>query len=166
MLTKEEREEIAEKLMNLKYIDSDGLYKSIIGKPMPKNTSASEDDSVILDRLIDLCDTSSMIELPLDKDGEIIRIGDTVYDNDGNEAVVNSLRYCAEYGCVVICTTCNGFICTYSGDELTHKKPVTIASIAGRIKEIASNDEDMSYCTSSELLDIADQLDSLGDNDD
>lgn len=168
MLTKGERKEISKRVVsfNEDYLCYADIYECLFGE-RPRDSALSEGyDKAIRDRIIDLCDTSNMIELPLDKDGQVIRVGDTVFDTDGNEVVVDSLRYCVEHGCVVICTTCNGFICTYQGKELTHKKPVTIASIAGRIKEIANNDEDMSYCTSSELLDIADKLESLGDSDD
>lgn len=166
MLTKEERAAIAERLKGINSPTDNEVYKAITGKRVSVLVTYSEDVETMTKIISDLCDTSNMIELPCDKDGEVIRIGDTVYDNDGNEVVVDSLRYCAEHGCVVICTTCNGFICTYSGDKLTHKKPVTITSITERIREIASNDDDISYCTSSELVRIADQLEKLGDSDD
>lgn len=61
MLTKEERNAIAER------IGTD-------------NTTWGTDCKVVRDRLIELCDTSNMVELPLDKDGEVIHIGDTVFD--------------------------------------------------------------------------------------
>ena len=122
MLTKEERSAIAERItFEFDFTEDDDVYEALVGEEMPENTSWETDCEVVRNRLIELCDTSNMLELPLDKNGEIIRVGDTVYDNDGTELVVESLRYCTEYGCVVICRTSNDALCTYSGDELTCK---------------------------------------------
>lgn len=43
--------------------------------------------------ILDLCDTSNMIELPLDKDGKVIKIGDEVRDGFGRHLVVTSMEY-------------------------------------------------------------------------
>ena len=123
MLTKEERAAIAERLGKLKYIDSDGLYKSIVGKDMPQDTPASEDDRVILDRLIDLCDTSNMVELPRDKDGKVIHIGDVVYDDFGMEREVSEFRFPFDGACIYART--GGNYSTFRPDELVHKATTT-----------------------------------------
>lgn len=165
MLTKEEREETAERLRKLKYIDSDGLYKSIVGKDMPQDTPASEDDRVILDHLIDLCDTSNMVELPLDKDGEVIHIGDVVYDDFGMEREVSEFRFPFDGACIYART--GGNYSTYRPKDLTHKKSVTIALLAREIQYILNDYEySMKNLTYSKLSNIADQLESLGDSDD
>lgn len=122
MLTKEERKAIAERItFEFDFTEDDDVYEVLVGEEMPENTSWETDCEVVRNRLIDLCDTSNMLELPLDKNGEVIRVDDTVYDEDGTELAVESLRYCTEYGCVVICRTSNDTLCTYSGDELMHK---------------------------------------------
>lgn len=84
MLTKEERNAIAERIgKEFDYTENDEVYEALIGEEIPDNTTWGTDCKVVRDRLIKLCDTSNMIELPLDKDGEVIHIGDTVFDNDG-----------------------------------------------------------------------------------
>lgn len=163
MLTKEEREETAERLRKLKYIDSDGLYKSIVGKDMPQDTPASEDDRVILDHLIDLCDTSNMVELPLDKDGEVIHIGDVVYDDFGMEREVSEFRFPFDGACIYART--GGNYSTYRPKDLTHKKPVTIASLKKQLRHVLDKGH-MSAWSMAEFFDIADKLESLGDSDD
>ena len=165
MLTKEERKAIAERIgEEFDYTENDEVYEALIGEETPDDTTWGTDCKVVRNRLIELCDTSNMVELPLDKGGQVIRVGDTVYDNDGAESVVDSLRYCDEYGCVVICTGCNGFICTYKGDELSHKSPVTPVALAEKIRKILKDDFDMNTWTNSRLSDIADQLEKLGGN--
>lgn len=165
MLTKEERKAIAERARECNYIYDNGLYKILFNNSAPTETSLEEDNKAVLARLIDLCDTSNMVELPRDKDGEVIRVGDTVYYggsaykvkkiiHNGNEW---EIQFFDDRLCISIYADPN---------DLTHKKPVTIASITERIREIASNDDDISYCTSSELVRIADQLEKLGDSDD
>ena len=166
MLTKEERAAITERLKGINFLTDNEIYKAITGKCVSVTTTYNEDIKRVIKAVLGLCDTSNMIELPCDKDGEVIHISDTVYDNDGNEVVVDSLRYCAEYGCVVICTTCNGFICTYSGDGLTHKKPVTIASLVGEIRRTLSQNTIMNKEATSKLWEITDQIEMLGDSDD
>ena len=52
-----------------------------------------EDADKIADVILDLCDTSNMIELPLDKDGKVINIGDKVCDGFGRHLVVTSMEY-------------------------------------------------------------------------
>ena len=126
MLTKEERKAIAERItFEFDFTEDDDVYEVLVGDEMPENTSWETDCKVVRDRLIELCDTSNMVELPIDKNGEVIRVDDNVYDIDGTELVVESLRYCTEYGCVVICRTSNDTLCTYSGNELNHKAATT-----------------------------------------
>lgn len=118
------------------------------------------------DRLIELCDTSNMVELPLDKDGEVIHIGDTVYDDDGAKITVYSIRFNESINNVVI--TCEGsdFVCTYAGDNLTRKNPVSVQSISKRMQGVL---EDYLFSVDSdlhtELVSIADQLKELAGKD-
>lgn len=84
MLTKQEREATIERIKS--YGDSDlPFYKLLFGSRAPYAMQYTEYLKALKDRVIDLCDTSNMVELPLDKDGEVIKVGDTVYDKDGEK---------------------------------------------------------------------------------
>lgn len=169
MLTKEERAAIAERAASfngdaLRYID---IYKCLIGEYPPKNTSFEEDEKAILDRLIDLCDTSNMTELPLDKDGEVIRIGDIV-DNwaDGKIYRVRGYEFRPDV-CSVLLASDRSHIWTYSRPNvLVHKKTVTIASLAEHLRDILETVEGMNDSAYEELSNLADNLEILGDSDD
>ena len=70
MLTKQEREATIERIKS--YGDSDlPFYKLLFGSRAPYAMQYTEYLKALKDRVIDLCDTSNMIELPLDKDGEV-----------------------------------------------------------------------------------------------
>lgn len=107
-----------------------------------------------------------MVELPLDKDGEVIHIGDTLYDDDGAKVTVCSIRFNESRNNVVI--TCKGsdFVYTYAGDSLTRKNPVSVQSISKRMQDVL---EDYLFSVDSnlhtELVSIADQLKELAGKD-
>lgn len=163
MLTKEERAEIAERIKSVGYVDEKTFYESIVGKCVPSTTSYTEDLKTLLQAILDLCDTSNMIELPLDKDGEVIRIGDTVYDDDNLKyEVVGYMSTDQNIILKVDGKTTN--ILAYA-ETLTHKQPVTAKSLAQRIRDVLRNDHsEMSPYTSRELVHIANDLERLGDN--
>lgn len=164
MLTKEERKVIAEMLDRCE--DLGELYYAVVGEELPTITAYEQDIDALFTRLNELCDTSNMVELPIDKNGEVIRVDDNVYDIDGTELAVESLRYCTEYGVVVICRTSNDTLCTYSGNELTHKSPVTTKLLAQRIKHVLENEAtSIGVNPYVELGRIAEQLERLGDSD-
>lgn len=87
MLTKQERAEIATRFISYSggplYFAE--LFECLFNREIPGSTTTKEDTEAVIDRLIDLCDTSNMMELPVDRDGEYIRIGDTVYDEEATE---------------------------------------------------------------------------------
>lgn len=167
MLTKEERAAIAERVVSfngdtLRYVD---FYKCLLGEYPQDSSSSFEDDKAILDRILDLCDTSNMIELPLDKDGEVTHIDDIVYDENNKRYEVRQL-------------TLDGnkwFVLAFSGGscgdgysfpiKFTHKKPVTVASLVDDIKRVA-NQGRVDRKVYEELFRIAWALESLGDSDD
>ena len=166
MLTKEERAAIAERAASfnksdLRYTD---IYKCLLGEYPQGNTSIEEDDKAILDRLNDLCDTSNMLELPRDKDGEVIRIGDTVYDKDGEEYKVTGYRILFDDADIFLSNGSEPAYTTVYTHYVTHKKPVTIKSLLERIKRVMDDDSTTVWAY-DELDDIADQLERLGDND-
>ena len=163
MLTKQERAAIAERLNKCNDVCVYDLYKAVFGKEAQDITSYKDDVDTILRRLIDLCDTSNMIELPVDKDGEVIRIGDTVYDDDNLKyEVVGYMSTDQNIILKVDGKTTN--ILAYA-ETLTHKQPVTAKSLAQRIRDVLRNDHsEMSPYTSRELVHIANDLERLGDN--
>lgn len=164
MLTKKECAAITERATeSLKKGGS--LYEILFGHTAPDNTTTECDNITIINRILDLCDTSNMIDLPLDKDGKVIHVGDIVYYGstiymvkkiiyNGNEW---EIQFFDDKLCISIYAEPN---------DLTRKKPVTIASLVEQIRDILDDDDDIAAWTFSRLAHIADQLESLGDSDD
>lgn len=164
MLTKQEREATIERIKS--YGDSDlPFYKLLFGSRAPYAMQYTEYLKAIKDRVIDLCDTSNMIELPLDKDGEVIRAGDTVYDKDGDVAEVGGYYYNNGTCKIIIPYGQNGCYINVLPNELTHKKPATIASINEQLRHVLDKGY-MSAWSMAKLFEIVEQLESLGDSDD
>lgn len=164
MLTKEERAAIAERANRAKY-SMDSIFEILHGYSSPEYMSLKDDFIAMVTRVLDLCDTSNMLELPVDKDGEVIRIGDTVYDKDGEEYKVTGYKTLFKDTNIALS---NGSEVAYTEKyphKLTHKRPVTIESLVARIKRVM-NDDSTTVWAYDELNDIADQLESLGDSDD
>lgn len=166
MLTKEERAAIAERANECIEVCG-SLYEVLFGCPSACNTTYEEDMKKLLARIVDLCDTSNMIELPLDKDGEVIRIGDTVYGSDGEEYKVTGYKTLFEDTNI---TLSNGSEVAYREmypHKLTHKNPVTVKLLAQRIKRVLGDEaSSIGVVPHIELRRIAKQLESLGDSDD
>ena len=167
MLTKQEREEIAERFRNYdkaEYVTLySGMYDGLLGEHVPKETTVKKDRMELASRILELCDTSNMLNLPVDKDGEVIHIGDTVYDDDNLKyEVVGYMSTDQNIILKVDGKTAN--ILAYA-ETLTHKQPVTAKSLAQRIRDVLRNDHsEMSPYTSRELVHIANDLERLGDN--
>lgn len=161
MLTKEERAAIAERLKNTYYITNSTLFKALTGEEELIENDQVKELCVIARVILDLCNTSSMIELPLDKDGEAIHVGDVVYSGD-REWNVSCIRYSDE-GFII--SVYSDTACTvFRPDELTHKKLVTIESLVERFRRVL-NKSRMPAWSMAELINIADQLESLSDKD-
>lgn len=93
ILTKQEREAIAERLRDCPEADYYDFYEAVTGEETTIDTLLDEDADKIADIILDLCDTSNMIELPLDKDGKVINIGDKVRDVFSRHLVVVGISY-------------------------------------------------------------------------
>lgn len=161
MLTRQERQEIVDRAKECKKeeeLNWDQFSYVLLGIQSWRN------DDELLDRLIELCDTSNMVELPLDKDGEVIRAGDTVYDKNGNVAEVGGYYYNNGTCKIIIPYGQNGCYINVYPSEITHKKPVTIESLVARIKRVMDDDSTTVWAY-DELDDIAEQLESLSDKD-
>lgn len=160
MLTKQERQEIAERAKACKKeeeLNWDQFAYVLLG------TQSWRNDDELLDRIVELCDTSNMIGLPLDKDGEVIRIHDVVYDNTGMEREVSEFRF-PFYGACIYART-DDDRSTFRPDELAHKKQVTIKSLVEELRSTLC----AAYISGREcekILYIADQLERLGDSND
>lgn len=163
MLTRQERQEIVDRAKECKKeeeLNWDQFSYVLLGIQSWRN------DDELLDRLIELCDTSNMIELPLDKYGEVIRVGDTVYDKDGEEGKVGGYYYNNGTCKIIIPYGENGWNINFYPSEITHKKPVTIALLAEHLRDILETVEGMNDSAYIELSNLADNLELLGDSDD
>ena len=164
MLTKAERAAIAER-----FISYDGnklyfaeLFKCLFGREIPRDATTKGSTKTVIDRLIDLCDTSNMLELPVDKDGEVIRIGDTVYDCECTKYKVAGHSSSSN----VLLSAGRELICFKKpANELTHKEPVTVKLLAQHIKRVLGDEAtSIGVVPYIELKRIAKQLESLGDS--
>lgn len=163
MLTRQERQGIADRAKAYKKggeeLNWDQFSYVLLGIQSWRN------DDELLDRIVDLCDTSNMIELPVDKDGIPFKRGDTVYESDGTEHIVDGYAFSrANAKIVSVVDLINNTRILFETDELTHKRPVTIASVRKQLKHVLDKGE-MTSWSMARLFDIAEQLDSLGDSD-
>lgn len=165
MLTKQEREATIERIKS--YGDSDlPFYKLLFGSRAPYAMQYTEYLKALKDRIIDLCDTSNMIELPLDKDGEVIRVGDTVYVDDDVKYKVVGYMMRGNGTEVILAAGAEPVYIKEPANNITHKKPVTIASLVGEIRHALRQNAIMNKDTTAKLWEIADQIEMLGDSDD
>ena len=164
MLTKEERTAIAERANECVAVCG-SLYEVLLGHRSAGNTTYEEDVNKLLARIIDLCDTSNMIELPVDKDGEVIRVGDTVYIGDGIKYEVAGYMMRGNSTEVILAAGAEPVYTKEPANKLTHKRPVTIASLSEQIRRVIDKGQ-MTAWSMAQLFGIVDQLKKLGDSDD
>ena len=164
MLTRQERQEIAERAKACKKeeeLNWDQHSYVLLGVSRWRN------DEELLDRIVDLCDTSNMIELTRDKDGEVIRIHDVVYDNTGMEWEVREFRFPFDGACIYART--DDDYSTFRPDELTHKATTieeNIEEFNKAVKVTAQYVEaSMNKCVEA-MKKLAEVFNSLGENDD
>lgn len=164
MLTKEEREATIERIKS--YGDSDlPFYKLLFGSRAPYAMQYTEYLKALKDRVIDLCDTSNMMELPLDKDGEVIHIGDTVYIGDGIKYEVAGYMMRGNSTEVILAAGAEPVYTKEPANNITHKKPVTIASLVSEIRNLLTT-EDISDELSDKIWELTDLVEMSGDNND
>lgn len=165
MLTKEERAAIAERLKSTEYITSSTLFKALTGEEKLSEMSHVKSLCIICSVILGLCDTSNMLELPRDKDGEIIRVGNTVYIGDGIKYEVAGYMMRGNSTEVILAAGAEPVYTKEPANKLTHKKPVTIVSLVGEIRHALRQNAIMNKDTTTKLWEIAEQLESLGDSD-
>lgn len=163
MLTKEERAAIAERANRAKY-SMDSIFEILHGYSSPEYMSLKDDFIAMVTRVLDLCDTSNMVELPVDKDGEVIHIGDTVYAGE-REFTVDGFIFNDSNVIVSAIHTKLSALNFCKPGELTHKKPGAIELLVSEIRHVINRGE-MTSWSMSKLFDISDQLEKLGDSDD
>ena len=166
MLTKEERAAIAERLKSTEYITSSTLFKALTGEEKLSETSHVKSLCIICSVILGLCDTSNMIELPLDKDGEVIKVGDTVYVDDDVKYKVVGYMMRGNGTEVILAAGAEPVYTKEPTNNITHKKPVTIASLVKELTDIVAADYGTPMVVKRKISDIADQLESLGNSDD
>lgn len=166
MLTKEERKAIAERLKSTYYITNSTLFKALTGEEELIENDQVRELCVIARVIFDLCDTSNMIELPLDKDGEVIQVGDTVYICDGIKYEVAGYMMRGNGTEVILAAGAEPVYTKEPANNITHKKPVTIASLVKELTDIVAADYDTPMVVKRKLSNIANQLEKLGDSDD
>ena len=164
MLTKEERKAIAERANECVAVCG-SLYEVLLGHRSAGNTTYEEDMNKLLARIIDLCDTSNMIELPLDKDSEVIQVGDTVYIGDGIKYEVAGYMMRGNGTEVILAAGAEPVYTKEPANNITHKRPVTIASVRKQLKHVIDKGQ-MTAWSMAELFSVVEQLESLGDSDD
>lgn len=166
MLTKEERAAIAERLRSTYYITNSTLFKALTGEEELIENDQVKELCVIGRVIFDLCDTSNMIELPIDKDGEVIKVGDTVYVDDDVKYKVVGYMMRGNGTEVILAAGAEPVYTKEPASKLTHKKPVTIASLVKELTDIVAADYGTPMVVKRKISEIADQLESLGDSND
>jgi hypothetical protein len=165
MLTKQERAEIAERLRSTEYITSSTLFRALTGEEKLIETSHVKSLCIICSVILDLCDTSNMIELPLDKDGEVIKVGDTVYIGDGIKYEVAGCMMRGNSTEVILAAGAEPVYTKESANDITHKRPETIASLVSKIRHLLTT-EDISDELSDKIWELTDLVEMSGDSDD
>lgn len=166
MLTKEERATIAERLKSTEYITNSTLFKALTGEEKLSETSHVKSLCIICSVILGLCDTSNMIELPIDKDGEVIKVGDTVYVDDDVKYKVVGYMMRGNGTEVILAAGAEHVYTKEPANNITHKKPVTIASLVKELTDIVAADYGTPMVVKRKLSNIANQLEKLGDSDD
>lgn len=168
MLTKKEREEIAERFKNYdkaEYVTLySGMYDGLLGEHVPKETTVKKDRMELASRILELCDTSDMVKLPRDKDGEVIHVGDIVYEREGTEWQVHAINLFEN--CSNVSVRSGNVYTTFRSDVLAHKNPTENAVLAAQIRAVVRSAISMPNFAVNKLSNIADQLEKLGDSDD
>lgn len=165
MLTKQERAAIAERLKSTEYITSSTLFKALTGEEKLSETSHVKSLCIICSVILGLCDTSNMIELPLDKDGEVIQVGDTVYIGDGIKYEVAGYMMRGNGTEVILAAGAEPVYTKEPANDITHKKPETIASLVSKIRNLLTT-EDISDELSDKIWELTDLVEMSGDNND
>ena len=75
-----------------------------------------------------------MVELPRDKDGVPIHVGDTVYLKDGSKTIVHSIDLMADATNIVCWVRNSGYV-PLNQSDFTHTRPDSLGRIADELDE-------------------------------
>ena len=168
MLTKKEREKIVERCKRYFYSGETDICRYLVGHSLLDDATDEERCKAVINCIRDFCDTSNMVELPYDKNGEIIYIDDDMVDEFGCQIVVTSIEFFDDCTSPIItCRNTEGNIFRYYSGSLVHNHKSKHERLAERLDMIAAADLN-SKDVAKQLLDIAGKLRNLdcGDNDD
>lgn len=162
-MTKAERAGIVERIKRYDG-DSDPFYYILFGYPSACDMPYEKYKEEILMRIYKLCDTSNMVELPLDRNGEVINIGDIVYEEPAKRKLtVTCLQYCD--GDWVVNTSSSNGPESYFPQDLTHKEFTSIFILAEQVRDIAEdNKNSLNQKIYDNLCNISDKLKKLSDD--
>lgn len=162
MLTKQERAAIAERANECLHRGG-SLYEILFGHDTTDDTTIEDGNRAIVARLIDLCDTSDMVELPRDKDDKVIHIGDMVWF-EGVKEMVSAIEMYKDIAYIHL-TSPKRPKTFSSPNVLTHVDPISeYERIAQEIEEIA--DANKGSVTEEDLRLVAEEIRELGDDND
>lgn len=166
MLTKQKRDEIVKRAkdeLDKDEIDYADLYAAITGKYLSIGKPFGYYSRIMLSVVLDLCDTSNMMELPRDKDDKVIHIGDMVWF-EGVKETVSAIEMYKDT--VYIHLTSPKRPNTFSSPNvLTHVDPISeYERIAQEIEEIA--DANKGSVTEEDLRLVAEEIRELGESND
>ena len=166
MLTKKEREEIVERCKRYFYNGETDICRYLLGHSLLDGATDAERYVAILNCIRELCDTSNMIELPCDKNGEIIYFGDEVYNEAGDRLVAKGFSY-REDGTIYIRTfdSLHNVSDPYFPCELTHEYKNKYKQLAEKLEAIVDKDI-TDGIVASHFFEIIDELRELGDDND
>lgn len=161
MLTTQERKDIAKRAQGVNgKNESDTPYFVLTGGFTPDNTAVDDDYKKMSLIINDLCDTSDMVELSRDKDGEVIHIGDTVYDENMNKCSVKSIEYGKDNNVCIHCFTFSTLgTLSYYPHQLTHQFISEAEQLAKALKHAVDTFNEY-------LREVASYMESLGDDND
>ena len=161
MLTKKEREKIVERCKHYFYSGETDICRYLVGHSLLDDATDEERCKAVLNCIRDFCDTSNMVELPCDKNGEIIHIGDDMVDECGCQTVVISVEFFDDCTSPIItCRNTGGAIFRYYSGSLVHNTKSKHDRLAERLDMIAATDLN-SKDVVKQFSDIADELRNL-----
>ena len=102
-----------------------------------------------------------MLELPRDKDGVPIHVGDTVYMEDGIHTIVHSIDLMADATNIVCWVRNRGYV-PLNPSDVTHTLPDSFERIADELKEWSKNPRGLG---GSKLYEWADRIRKLAEKE-
>lgn len=118
-----------------------------------------------LDSIADRIDVE-MVELPRDRDGVPIHVGDTVYRDSGRKATVARIELSLGENGIDFSVHGNFFI--LSPENLTHTRPDSLESIADELERYVNDscsEDEIDGMTVSTLVDFAERIRKLAERE-